>query len=77
MGKRSLIYNGFNQLASLALTLVGWVPTLVPVAFGVTFLDALEGVLRPAVGTRPRRIGVRQLVISSAFVVMMVLAYLQ
>lgn len=76
MGKRSLIYNGFNQLTSLALALSGWVPSLVPVAFGITFLDALEGVLRPAVGARPRRIGVRQLLISSAFVVVMVLAYL-
>jgi hypothetical protein len=76
MGRRSLIYNAFNQLASLALALAGWVPTLVPVAFGVTFLDALEGVLRPAVGARPRRIGVRQLLISSAFVLTMVLAYL-
>jgi hypothetical protein len=77
MGRRSLSYNGFNQLASLALALGGWVPTLVPVAFGLTFLDAIEGVFRPAVGTRPRRIGVRQLLISSAFVLMMVLAYMQ
>jgi len=76
MGRRSLIYNGFNQLASLALALAVWVPTLVPVAFGITFLDALEGILRPAVGARPRRIGVRQLVISSAFVLVMVIAYL-
>ncbi len=72
-----MIYNGFNQLTSLALALVGWVPTLVPVAFGVTSVDAVGGILRPAVGARPRRIGVRQLLISSAFVVMMVLAYLQ
>jgi hypothetical protein len=76
MGRRSLIYNGFNQLASLVLAIAGWVPNLAPVAFGVTFLDALEGVLRPAVGTPPRRIGVRQLLISSAFVLTMVLAYL-
>ena len=76
MGRRSLIYNGFNQLASLALARAGWVPTLVPVAFGITVLDALEGILRPAVGIRPRRIGVRQLLISSAFVLTMVIAYL-
>jgi hypothetical protein len=76
MGRRSLLYNGFNQLASLLLALAGWVPSLVPVAFGITFLDAVEGILRPAVGARPRRIGVRQLLISSAFVVVMVLAYL-
>ena len=76
LGRRSLLYNGFNQVTSLALALSGWVPTLVPFAFAVTFLDSLDGVFRPAVGARPRRIGVRQLLISSAFVAVMVLAYL-
>ena len=76
LGRRSLLYNGFNQGMSLMLALAGWVPTLVPVAFAITFLDALDGIIRPAVGARPRRIGVRQLLISSAFVVVMVLAYL-
>jgi hypothetical protein len=76
MGRRSLIYNGFNQVASLTLALTGWVSPLVPIAFGVTLLDALQGILRPAVGTPPRRIGLRQLLISSAFVLAMVLAYL-
>lgn len=75
MGLRSLMYNGFNQLASLGLAFAGGVPALVPVAFGVTFLDALQGILRPAVGARPRRIGLRQLFISSVFVLLMVLAY--
>jgi hypothetical protein len=76
MGRRSLMYNGFTQLASLSLAVAGWVPPLVPAAFGVTFLDALEGILRPAVGTPPRKIGVRQLFIGIAFVLLMVLAYL-
>jgi len=76
LGRRSLLYNGFNQGMSLVLALAGWVPTLVPFAFAITFLDALDGIFRPAVGVRPRRIGVRQLLISSAFVVVMVLAYL-
>ncbi|MFQ5942517.1 MAG: hypothetical protein ACE5JF_03080 [Anaerolineales bacterium] len=64
------------QLAGIAVVFVGWVPTLVPAAFGVTLLDALEGVLRPAVGKPARRIGVRQLIVSTAFVLVMVLAYL-
>jgi hypothetical protein len=69
------MYNGFNQLASLGLAFAGWVPSLVPAAFGVTFLDALEGILRPAIGSPPRKIGLRQLLISIAFVLLMVLAY--
>jgi hypothetical protein len=76
MGRRSLIYNGFNQLVSLSLAFAGWVPALVPTAFGITLLDALEGIMRPAVGTPPRRIGVRQLLVGTAFVLVMILAYL-
>lgn len=76
LGRRSLLYNSFNQLTSLVLALVGWVPPLVPAAFAVTFFDSLDGVLRPAVAAPPRSIGIRQLVVSSGFVVVMVLAYL-
>ena len=76
MGMRSLLYNGFNQLVSIGIAVVGWAPALVPIAFGVTLIDAVEGVLRPAIGTPPRRIGLRQLIVSSAFVVIMVAAYL-
>ena len=76
MGRRSLLYNGFNQLVSIGLAGAGWVPAMVPLAFGVSSVDAVEGVLRPAVGVAPRRIGLRQLLVSSAFVLLMVFAYM-
>jgi hypothetical protein len=76
MGRRSLIYHTFNLLSSLALVAAGWMPPLIPAAFGLVFLDSLDGTARPAVGARPTQIGVRQLLISSAFALLMMLAFL-
>ncbi len=75
MGLRTLLYHAFNQAASLALAAARLVPWLVPAAFSLTLLDAVEGVARPPVGAKPTAIGVRQLAVSSAFVMVMVLAY--
>ena len=76
MGRRSLLYHTFNFGLSAALVLVGWAPTLVPGAFGLSLADALEGIERPAIGVRPTRIGLRQLLVGVGFVAIMVLAYL-
>jgi hypothetical protein len=75
LGRRSLIYHAFNLVTSLALAAIGWVPGLVPLAFGLTLLDVLEGTARPAAGVRPTRIGLRQLAISSGFALLMIVAY--
>lgn len=75
-GTRTLMYQGFNLTLSLILALAGMVPPLVIVAFLFSALEALEGVLRPAVQSPPTSIGYRQLASSIVFVGIMVLAYL-
>ncbi len=45
-------------------------------AFAAMSLDTMEGVLHPAVGVRPAAIGIRQLVMSTLFVAMLVTGYL-
>jgi hypothetical protein len=76
MGARTLVYHAFNLTVALGLTLLGRVPALVPLAFGLMLLDALEGVAHPPVGARPAAIGLRQLAASAVFVAVMVAAYL-
>ena len=45
---------GKTHLAvALGLTLLGRVPALVSLAFGLVMLDALEGVAHPPIGARP------------------------
>lgn len=74
-GGRALMYHTFNLAASATLAAVGWAPWLVPVAFGLMLIDAVEGVARPPVGVKPTAIGLRQLGASVVFVMVMMLAY--
>lgn len=76
MGARSLAYHLFNLLGSAALVFIDWIPALVPVAYGLMLIDALEAVARPAIGARPTTIGLRQLAASSIFFVALSIAYL-
>jgi len=72
---RVLAYHAFNLAIALALALLGWAPALVPVAFLLMLVDAVEGVAHPPVGTQPTVIGFRQLGASLAFLFVMALAY--
>lgn len=67
-GRRPLSYHVFNLIYSLALTGVLMLPAWVAAAFALMLLDCLEGVLRPAIGVRPPRIGIRQGLMSAAFI---------
>ena len=75
MGSRTLLYHGFNFTLSLFLMWADLIPRLVSVSYALMFVDALDGVVHPAMGVQPTRIGMRQLVVSIFFVLLMVLAY--
>ncbi len=76
LGKRSLMYNTFSLLLSLGLSFAHVVPTLLPLAFGVQWLETVWGVLNPAIGARPTQIGIRQLAVSSLFTVVFIVTWL-
>lgn len=48
-------------------SLAGTLPSLLPLAYVIQFGEAIWGTLRPAVGVKPVAIGVRQLIISTLF----------
>lgn len=75
-GLRTIAYHLFNLVLAIFFYLRGQIPLLSVAAFGIMFIDALEGVMRPAVGLKPTRIGVRQLIMSSLFFVLGALAFL-
>jgi len=75
MGGRSLAYHGVCLLGSLALAAAGMAPWLATAAFLLVLLNALDGVLRPAIGVRPARIGLRQLTASVLFFALVMLGY--
>jgi len=75
-GGRSIAYYLANVLVASGLGAAGVVPWGVPAAFGLLLLDALAGVMQPAIGARPIAIGMRQLLASSAFYLLASIAFL-
>lgn len=76
MGARALAYTTFNLAAVSIVSLAGLLPPLLPLAYALQWLESLYGTLVPAVGVKPTRIGIRQLIVSSLFTVFFILAWL-
>jgi hypothetical protein len=75
MGYPTLLFNGINLIFSLGLSILQLTPMPVPVAYALMFADATEGVVHPAMGYQPTRIGLRQLGMSILFVLILILAF--
>jgi hypothetical protein len=75
-GRRALLYHGFNGILASVLALAAGIPELMASAFLLMLVDALAAVARPPVGQPPTKIGVRQLLVSSLFVVLSVMGFL-
>lgn len=75
-GTRTLAHHGAGLGAALLFVLVGQAPPLVIGAFAIPFVDAVDTVWRPRLGARPAQIGIRQLAVTTAFVAVMVVAFL-
>jgi hypothetical protein len=54
----------------------GGIHLLFVIAFALMLVDALDGILRPAVGVKPTIIGIRQLIMSILFVALSLSGFL-
>lgn len=75
MGWRALLYTTFNLLLAAGGAIAGWLPPLVPLPFAVQWAETIWGVLNPAVGFKPTKIGIRQLIVSTFFTVLFILVW--
>jgi hypothetical protein len=76
MGRRALLYTGFNLAAVVTLALFKVLPPLLPLPFALQFIESLWGTLvRPAVGVKPTLIGIRQLIVSTLFTLLFILTW--
>ncbi|MBI5094724.1 MAG: YwiC-like family protein [Candidatus Hydrogenedentes bacterium] len=75
-GVPSLLHHVLNVAVAIVLAVGGLAPALTAVAFIVPLADGIEGVMRPPVGVKPGRIGMRQLGVTSVFAGLMLIAYL-
>ncbi len=75
LGRRALSYSSFNLAVAGVLATVAVLPPLLPAPYVLQWLETVYGtLLRPATGMRPTAIGVRQLIVSSLFTLLFILA---
>ncbi|MBI3117664.1 MAG: YwiC-like family protein [Candidatus Hydrogenedentes bacterium] len=70
-----LMHHQFNLVLGIGFYAAGHAPLLVPIAFGLLLLDALEIIARPPFGHTPKQLGMRQLFVGSSFVVLLMAGY--
>lgn len=75
MGRRALLYAGFNLLLVVSLSLALITSPLLFIPYALQLAETIYGTLRPAIGVKPTRIGVRQLVVSSLFTLLFILTW--
>lgn len=74
-GLRALLYTTFNLTLVILLSVFDFVPILLFIPYALQWLETIWGTLNSAVGVRPTRIGVRQLIVSSLFTLLFILVW--
>lgn len=75
MGRRAAIYTTFNLAASLTLGLVSVLPAWIFLPYLLQWSETTWGIFRPAIGWKPTRIGIRQLIVSTLWTVLFILIW--
>jgi hypothetical protein len=82
MGQRAFAYTTFNLAFSLSLGLVTdaiqgnfVLPRFIFVPYLVQWSETLWGIFHPAVGWKPTRIGIRQLIVSTLWTILFIAAW--
>lgn len=72
MGQRALLYTSFNLAVSIGLGLSNLIPRFIFIPFLAQWLETIWGITNPAVGWKPTRIGIRQLIVSIAWTILFI-----
>lgn len=75
MGRRALLYTTFNVILVLLLAITGYTPTLLLIPYAIQWVETLWGTLHPAIGVKPTRIGLRQLLVSTIFTIAFIITW--
>jgi hypothetical protein len=74
--RRALSYTSFNLLAVSISCLAGYLPPLLFLPYALQWGETIYGSLKPAVGFKPTRIGIRQLIVSTLFTLLFIVTWL-
>ena len=76
MSSEAFIFNLILFISVLVIAITGSIPTFLPLAFLIQPLEVIWGILNPAISEAPKKIGIRQLLVSSIFTVSFIVAWL-
>lgn len=72
-GSRAYLYASFNFASVLALSQLDALPNLIFIPYLLQWMETTWGVDHPAVGWKPTRIGIRQLIVSTLWTILFIL----
>lgn len=73
--RAALAYNVAAFVLVISLAAAGLLPRLLPLAYLIQPIETVWGTLHPAVGVMPKRIGIRQLIVSALFTAAFILLW--
>ena len=73
LGRRAFLYTSFNLGLSLVLGWAGSIPQLIFIPFLVQWLETIWGITHPSIGWKPVRIGMRQFLVSTLWVILFII----
>lgn len=76
MSSEAFIFNLILFISIQVIAIMGSIPTFLPLAFLIQPLEVIWGTLNPAISEAPKKIGIRQLLVSSIFTVSFIIAWL-
>lgn len=74
-GWRTYAYTSFNLVSALSLCLAGVLPRFLFVPYLLQWMETSWGIDHPAVGWRPTRIGIRQLIVSTLWTISFIVTW--
>ena len=74
-GGRALLYTSFNLVLTLFLAILGRLPVWIFVPYTLQWCETIWGTFNPAVGVKPTRIGLRQLIVSTLFTILFIITW--
>lgn len=75
LGWRAILYTSFNLLSTVFLSALDIIPTWIFLPYLLQWGETIRGIYYPATGVKPTRIGIRQLIVSSLFTLLFILAW--
>jgi len=76
MSRRALLYTTFNLIGVLVSSITGFLPQWLYLPYGLQWLETMwKGIIKPPVDVKPTHIGIRQLIISSLFTILFIIAW--